>query len=346
MLPLLMLCLLVAACKRSSDGMDMLGQKVVPAGTGFYVVMDAFTASPSSVNFSVNNATLSAAFSDEVTWTVTIRGTQSGAVKTITNTSSLLNEQWDGGSSNVYFFRTGEKAIAELSFMGSDLILRDTVTVSSPKVYNGKTFNGIKMTLIDDFETGGSLNMTYVEKDLNDANVIMATDTLLKVQGLNAMHMSGKDVSNNGWCGYFSHNTLKEIKTQNKCPQVTDPEALYVNLFIYGTGHASTAVRIKLYEIDNVADFNNAGYTYQRASNDAWQVDVKVDWVGWKCISKKYSTFTLSQDPANGGSGNKIKQPNQITGAEINLLSLPDAGASPEAYVDYLIFSEGGVFIP
>lgn len=334
------------SCKRSSDGKDFLGEKVVPARDGFYVLMDQFTASPASVNFATTSVDLIAVFSDEVTWTLTLRGVQSGAIKKITKTSALLDEEWDGGSSNVFFFRTGEKAIAELSFMGTDLVLKDTVTIGTPKIYDGKTFNGIKMTVIDDFDAVNRVAMTQVEKDLNDAQVVMSTDTTVKVQELNGYLMSGIDVSKNGWCGGISHSNMMAIKLKNKCPLVTDPEQLYVNLYIYGTGHPNSAVRVRLYEVDEEVNFNNASYVYQRGSNDAWEVTINVNWIGWKCISKKYGTFTVSKEPTAGGSGNKVKQPHRITGADIALLSLPDAGASPSVYMDYLVFSEGGVFIP
>lgn len=340
------IAILNLSCKRSSDGKEFLGEKVVPAKDGFHVLMDQFTATPASVNFATTPVALSAAFSDEVTWTLTLRGVQSGAVKKITKTSALLNETWDGGSSNVFFFRTGEKAIAELSFMGTDLVLKDTVAISTPKVYDGKTFDGIKMTVIDDFDYVNRVAMTQVEKDLNDAEVVMSLDTNVKVQELNGYYMSGIDVSKNGWCGGVSHTNMMAIKLKNKCPQVTDPEQLYVNLYIYGTGQPNTAVRIRLYEVDDDVNFNNAGYVYQRGSNDAWEVTINVNWTGWKCISKNYGTFTVSKEPTAGGSGNKVKQPHRITGVDLALLSLPDAGASPSVYVDYLVFSEGGVFIP
>lgn len=337
--------LFMTSCKRSSDDKEFLGERVVPAKSGFHVVMDEFTAAPASVNFATGGVTLSAAFSDEVTWTLTLHGTTSGAVKKITQTSILLNESWDGGSSNVFFFRTGEKVIAELSFMGTDLILRDTVTINTPKIYDGKTFDGIKMTLIDDFDAVNRIAMTQVEKDLNDAQVVMSPDTTIKMQELNAYLMSGIDVSKNGWCGGVSHSDMMAIKLKNKCPQVTDPEELYVNLYIYGTGQANSAVRLRLYEVDEDVNFVNS-YVYKRDQNDAWEVTINVNWVGWKCISKKYSTFIISKEPTAGGSGNKVKQPNRITGVDIALLSLPDAGASPAVYMDYLVFSEGGVFVP
>ena len=197
----MVLCMLLStACKRSSDGQDFLGMRVVSAPEGFYVVNNQFSSSPKPATFATASSSFVATLSHEVTWTITIRGVVSGAEKTIVKTSKDINESWDGNSSNIFFFRKGEKAVAELSFMGSGLILKDEIIISSAIVYDNKTVNAVKYTLVDDFDGKGA-PLLSISKDAFDTGVIMSADSTQKVQGLYAFKMAGYDASKNGWCG-------------------------------------------------------------------------------------------------------------------------------------------------
>lgn len=121
-------------------------------------------------------------------------------------------------------------------------------------------------------------------------------------------------------------------------------------MYVYGTGEENSAIEIKIYEVDDKIKFEQinkpGGYVYEQNVNDAWIVQMPITWKGWKLVSKKYSSFTSAKDPSAGGNGNKMKQPNQITGMSVSLLSLPSPGANVSVVVDHVVISEGGVFVP
>src|SRR5690554_631817 len=116
--------LINAGCKRTLKNEEFFGPEYMPAPEGFYVESDALNASTVNVNFGVSEVIFSSSLSHVVTWTITITGAQSGAVKQITSLSDNINADnatWKGGSSNIYFFKKGEVATAVLSFLGTDL---------------------------------------------------------------------------------------------------------------------------------------------------------------------------------------------------------------------------------
>lgn len=339
----------IVACKRTASDSEFLGDRIVAAPEGFEVIGGDFTGNPDPAYFTLGNVTYKAVLSHEVTWKITIRGQVSGAVKEISKTSIVIDEPWNGNASNGFFFRKDEKAVAELTFLGSDLVLRDTVLIKSTIKYDQQTINGITYNLIDDFDGNGT-PMKSPGKDLFDGDVIMQSDSVLKVQGLYAFNMSGVDLSKNGWCGGVNHTNLTELKEANRCPQTENPEELYANVYVYGTGQPNTSIEIKLYEVDDEVKFEQinkpGGYVYEQNVNDAWLVQIPITWTGWKLVSRKYSSFTSAKDPLAGGNGNKLKEPNRITGMAISLLSLPDPGGSPAVYIDYVTLTEGGLFTP
>ncbi len=84
-----------------------------------------------------------AGFNAEVTWTITINDFTSGAVKTLTGTSSTINEsngRWDGSHDGLYYFNTGDIITATLTFVGSNIKLSSgTFTITSINAFKGYT---------------------------------------------------------------------------------------------------------------------------------------------------------------------------------------------------------------
>lgn len=342
--------LLTFGCNRDKD--EFIGPETVVAPEGFAIAGNTFDASDNNPDFTSVTVHFTAALSDRVSWKITISGLTSGAKKTINGVSDVIdatNSEWDGGSSNLYFFKQGEQAVAMLTVLGSDIVLYDTLTIAQVKLYNGQTINGIKYRVIDDFDGTGVSLESGTAGDFFDEDIILARETSIKVQGDNSFRMAGFDKNGNSWSGGINHQNLIELRSNNVIISKTDPEEVYVNIFVYGTGKASSAIQIKLYEVDdpgNLAAIPIPGYTYEQDKNDAWVVDIPVDWIGWKLVTKKYSAFTPAKDPASGGNGNKIKEPHKMTAMGVSLLSLPDPGMETEVLVDYVVVTEGGQFIP
>lgn len=108
-------------------------------------------------------------FSSRVDWTIKVTGQTSGAYKIIKGSSQKIdasNSPWRGGHSGLYFFKKGETCIAELEFLGSKMVLRDTFSISNVFDFNKKE-EGIILIKRTDFEN----NLTALNNAKTDANV-------------------------------------------------------------------------------------------------------------------------------------------------------------------------------
>jgi hypothetical protein len=352
---LIVICLFVFSdCKRSSKDDNFFGTAYRPAPANFSVIGNSFIPSSgtnpkpnSGIDFTKKDTmSFHAVFSDSVSWTITITQPATGAVKTITGLSKSIdqtNAVWNCTSSNVYFFTRLKPVTAVLSFLGSDITLSAPINIFNFYNYNGKTINGVKYTLVDDFDKLGTATYAVtgsVYPDPADANVVLEFDSVNKVEsGIftgNSYHMKGSDANKNGYLGGMNTITLDAL---NGAVNVTDPNELYINLYIYGSGKANSSLEVKVYELDSVR-----GGTYTEYNNDGWINDIIIDWAGWKLVSLKYSTFQRARDPLHGAGGNGIKQPDKLCGMAISLLSNPVTGADVDLNFDYVILSEGGPF--
>jgi hypothetical protein len=350
---LIIICILLfSSCKRTLKDQEVFGPEYRAAPANFYVIGNSFTKSKSSaVNFNIDTISFHASFSDSVTWTITL-SQASGAVKVITGLSKSINQYnavWDCSSSNIYHFRRLEPVTAVLSFLGSDITLSTTVSIYNVFLYNNKTINGVKYLLIDDFDNGGPAarkltGSTY--KDLLDANVVYDFDSVYRVQGKFSYKFAGRDLNNNGYLAGMNMEPLTAMYNSPTTVTVTDPKALFLNVYIYGTGKANSSIEFKAYELDTLSDYSIPGYVYDQKENDGWVYDVIIDWTGWKLVHLRYSDFQRARDPLYGGAGNGIKEPNKITGYAVSLLSHPVTGGDVDLRFDYVILSENGVFDP
>lgn len=359
---LIVFCLFVFSdCKRTTKDLDFFGPAYRVAPANFSVTGNSFTCNKSSVNFNkvvgngFDSVFFKATFSDSVSWTITLTQA-SGAMKVITGLSNKIdqfNAKWNGSSSNIYFFKRKELVTAVISFLGSDIKLTTTLDILQVFLYNGKTINGVKYTLLDDFDGGSAfVNGTSTKltgstyPDLQDINIVSDFDSLIKIQGKFSYMMSGTDLNKNSYLAGMNEEPLLALYVVGEMLTVTDPNDLFVNLYIYGTGKPNSAIEIKAYELDTLSNASIPGYVYDQKYNDGWLNDIIIDWTGWKLVQLNYSKFQRARDPKMGGSGNGIKEPNKITGFAASLLSQPVIGASVDLRFDYVILSEHGTFTP
>jgi hypothetical protein len=90
----------------------------------------------------------------------------------------------------------------------------------------------------------------------------------------------------------------------------------------------------------------NGDGTFTATSDDQYDVEIKVDWTGWKLISIKYSDLaTLVNGAPSTPNGNQQHNPDKIK--QINMLHLanPSSGFA-KAKLDYIIFTENGPLNP
>jgi hypothetical protein len=123
------------SCRRKEK---VIGPELFLASSNFKLTGNSFKFNnkPTVKFANSGNTWFNASFNEKVQWQIKIKGTQTKAYKIITGTSNVLDQStslWTGTQSGIYFFKLGEKAIAELTVSGSNEKWYDTTTISSVK---------------------------------------------------------------------------------------------------------------------------------------------------------------------------------------------------------------------
>jgi hypothetical protein len=116
---------------------ESIGPDLAIASSNFKLEGNSFKFSTKTSKFSNSGKVwFNASFNERVSWQIKIKGTKSKAYKIVKGTSNVLDQStslWTGTQSGIYFFKAGEKAIAELSVNGSNEKWYDTTTISTVK---------------------------------------------------------------------------------------------------------------------------------------------------------------------------------------------------------------------
>jgi len=356
------LLLSLASCKKNSD--KFLGPEYVEASENFAIENNDFAIWRKNKNntaiiqpiinglatYAANSHFYKAKFNERVSWTVTVSADGNPAKRVIKGLSDELNIDntlWDGGSSNDYFFNIDDSITIELTVAGSSIALKKRMKVTGVKGYRyTDPVTGMKYYLVDDFEgayaeTTG-LSDFYVDLlDIGGGNTGNKSFTDVKVQGKYSYRMYGKDVNNNtylGSCNTYSVNDfpLGTFTTNN-------PDSLFVNMYIYGTGKPNSTISIMVFENDKEFPLQT-GYNYLDIQFDRWIYFAPVTWTGWQLVSIPYSSF---KRPGSGsGKGDNKLTPSKLCGLALELDSYPEGGYEVEAMFDMLVITQGGPFKP
>lgn len=322
---------IITGCRKPDD---FVGKEYIEAPADLQV--NSFSATADNVDFTSDSAYFTGELSHRVTWYITFKGVSSGAVKRIEGLSQSITPdqaKWGGDHdpSNVKFFQEGEKVVAELSFLKSSLVLKDTITVTETKEFKGDI-------LYDGFELS-SFAWPYLSFNENSANPYTGGfNTTNVVQGKKSFSLAGIDGDNSYFIG-GARTQFTDGNTNYFEFQSLNPDSVYFNAYIYGDGNITTRVSI------GVAEDDNKNGTYEDALDDVWEYAFKIDWKGWRLVSFKYSDFVTSAEAAYGGSGNKKQELNLVKRITFNLLSDPP-GNSASYLVDFPIVTYGGPFNP
>lgn len=257
------------SCKKKNN---LVGEEIKLASSNFSFLTE-ISASDTTWNFdSIPTIQFVSKFSEEVNYTLSIKGLSSGAEKVFTGVSDQLeNAKWDGSSSNIHFFSSKEEVLAEVTIMGTT---KTTSMIDSLDVAKGyhtypvsdstslvTTINGIKHIVLDDLDQGTDSTNTYGDMgsfyvaDAADEMVGFGFDSKVKVQGSSSFRMEGEDVNHNGWCGGMNSENLCDyylVASTNELliDSGLSEDDLYFNLFVYGTGKPSTSIQLKIFEWD------------------------------------------------------------------------------------------------
>lgn len=328
--------LLIASCNKK----DVEGREVTPASDSFTVTKD-LVVSDDNPDFVAGPIFFTAEFSEEVTATIKLTGLESGASKEIiVDKASVLeaaNTTWNGNHDGLYFFKTGEKVLYEMSFYGSDIVQRDTLIVDV--AYDFIVDDVTVVVPNGDFEYLSGGGDWWLQGDV----VALNTDatypsSFLPVQGEQYIHAFGTRTAASSYIGGASQGA----RNGQFFDLPFDASRVWVNVYAYGYGSSNSHTNfiLSFHEADSVGltvphDKNGLGTD----DNMGWIVPM--DHEGWKLLSIKYSDIAFPTycvpGVEGGGCGNKVREPNRIDLISVSFESdevLPSNGA-----IDFLMFT-------
>jgi hypothetical protein len=264
-------------------------------------------------------------------WKIKITGQTSGAVKEITGTSKTiaLNDAiWNGSTSQLPMFRNEICAI-QLTFVGESDTIVDQVKITGVKSNSGY--------VIADFENGLNSGWTSFIQQGANMDFQIKTDNFAP-QGDDYLNMAG--TVNWDWLiGLINFKASADGFVT--FPLNPNGNNLYFNAMVYGEPGLLNSIVLFQFQEDE-----NGDGTFTASSDDQYDVEIKVDWVGWKLISIKYSDLvTLVNGAPSSPNGNQQHNPDKIK--QINMLHLANPLSGPaKTKLDYIIFTENGPLNP
>jgi hypothetical protein len=329
-----LILIIMFACKR--DHVDYVGPAYISAPAGFGIT--SFTGNPLSVDFTVDSVSFDAVFTHPVSWKLTIVGKKSGAVHEIKGTSkSFTNLIWTGKHDGVTFFRKGEKAVATLSFFGTELTGKVIINILEVPDYRtcGKfpIAGDFESDVLIDFPNWARFNVA--EQGVDSMAIDYNGNLVPSVQGEKYYYIKGLGSQPVFVDGIQYVGSILPVLPAT-------PDNIWVNIFIYGTGDPNCSVDLEYQE----ADADGTALGYSGTDDDAFVAHITVSHKGWKLFSFKYSDLVPSANLPFGGNGNHIHEPETLQSWDLVLLKKTDPNSPIEVYFDFPIITVGGPFKP
>lgn len=302
--------LLLASCEKE----DPTKGPQIGEYFGDFEFIEPFTFDSSAINFNDSPLSFNAKFSINTWWKISITGLRSGATKTLGGKTNELGALgvWTGTANDVFFLE--EACLVELTFRDYPDTFRDTIIIDQTLDYNHIG------TVINTLNTGVGVS-AFGPLDYK---------TLVPAEGKTAVFMKGYETGNLWWLNGFGMPQLLPYQLPG-----TNPDQVYFNAFVYGTGSGATRVVIGFKEDD---DLNKE----HSIADDSWEKSLVIDWEGWKLISFPMSETIETTD--NGyGNGNHTKELDKIVSVEFGLFS-NNGQADPNEKavgVDHPVFTIG-----
>ncbi|HSZ72542.1 MAG TPA: hypothetical protein VK750_07675 [Cytophagaceae bacterium] len=332
--------ILVAMLSCSREKADFIGPGYIDAPEGF-AVTTPLACSPKPINFTsgLGTVTWTAAFNNTVTWTLTLTGRTSGAVHQVTGTSNSLNHVWRGSNDGVFFFRTGETVVGTVSFLNTAVTSSDSLTITQAAdfsscsqyvpIYNSFTTQSSLYTYWNPYNSPPIPNES---QGVDSAAVDYKGNLVNPVEGKYYYYIKGLGNASSFVSGI---QYIKNIPF-NTLP--ADPNRVWVNVFLYGTGDPNAGLDLECQE----ADAPDTKYVSSR--DDAFVAHLTLNHVGWKLFSIKYADLVQSTNLGFGNNGNGIREPNRLRVFDFILLKKNNPNSPVEVYIDYPVFTVDGPF--
>ncbi len=316
------LILLLAGCRKEQDRYD--GPSLEDLNKSF-ALLQPFSCNKDSVYFGNGESALfTAKFNKSVHWNISIRGLASHALKIISgqgNEISAPEGLWNGATTRFPMFRN-EACLATLRIDGVSDSFSLPITIKSIKKNQG--------LLIADFENG--LNPQWTKFVQSGANMD------LNIKNDTVAPQGGKYLNMAGTVSWDWLTVMLDFPAASYgSPTLAlngNPDAVYFNCLIYGVPNTNPSLMLFQFKEDE-----NGDGSINQNSDDQYDLQVNVNWSGWKLISVKYSDIvTLSNGQPTTPKGNSKHNPDKI--GKISLLHLADPkNGFANAKVDYILFT-------
>ena len=312
--------IIFSACKRSSEeDNDFIGPVDTTTPLNFKVLGDSLHCRYDLVNFQISKQFFLASFSHKVSWSLLVKGENSGAIRSFYGLSDRLdstNTRFQGDADSIQLFTAAEKCNATLTIVGWSKSYQTSFSINGTKKFN--------CLILDDFEK--TISDTGFVDNYSDADDSLVSfkrgisDTIF--EGKYAAKLSGYDVNKNYWLAALGSQNVKFSSLLSG----NNPSSTYLNLFALGQQKGSTVIEIQLME-----DENGNG-TFENTIDEVWSKQVR--------LKKKWTQFSLLYDDFSktASVGNGIKETSKLLKINFVIICNPPGGYG-EAYLDFVNFT-------
>lgn len=291
--------LLLQSCDRQKLP-ELLGPALCPSDNFVFTI--PLNVNVSSVNFATGgSAVIASQFSEEVNWTLNIKGSTSGALKTYSGRSNQVLINWRGNAMEGYPFYTTETCIVELVLACREPI-QTSVTIQ-PNTFNDiYNFGHVLQNLDGVAQPTVITNPVGANMDLPNSG-IKNSPVPVSPQGGNYYRMVGAAATATWYFG--------GVHTNINPPTALDtlaPTEVYFNVFINGNGTTNSLI----------------SFTFTQGGSK--NINIPVNWTGWKMVS-----FKLSEAGITSVAG--------VSGLDYSLGAALTQGTSAEVDLDFIILT-------
>lgn len=314
---------LVAGCRKEDTTYDGISIEELYSD---FLLLQPLAVNTDSIDFANGEfGVFTANFNKPVTWTLEITGQNSHAQKIIEGVSKSLdasNATWDGSTTIFPMFKA-EPCSVRLYIDGVSDTFEVQTAIKSTKVNQG--------LIIADFENGFNPAWTrFVQSGANmDFNV--KSDSLSPQAG-KYLKMAGTVAWD--WLIGLIDFPATAYGGGNTFSLSSNPDNVYFNCLIYGVPNTNESLVLFQFKEDE-----NGDGIYNSNTDDQYDLQVTVNWEGWKLVSIRYRDLTsLSNGQPTTPKGNALHNPDKL--AKISMLHLANpANGYAHCKIDYLIFT-------
>ena len=325
----LALGVVISCRKEDQDAYD--GPSLVDLA-GPFSVIEPLASSQQEIDFAADGDIIfTAELSKNTDWIISITGSESGAVRTLTGSDRIIdasNAAWNGGANAFPAFAL-EEVYVEMTFPNEvdAPVFQETITITGYKVDDGY--------LLTSFEDGLGSNWTI----FNQTTVAGAITCGNGQSAKGDCHYSWSGTV--GWDWAIGSVMVKPDQGTFGLP--SNANSLYFNLAFRALENVGPTNSFILFWFDE--DENGDG-VFDENSEDRFIYEYWSQNSDWDLISKRYSDL---QFDAEGGqvetNGNGLPEPGKLISVNIFFLANPDNG-NAKALVDHLIFTSGNPYTP